>query len=149
MVETHAGLHEWRLRLCLQTQCNDHAALREAMRTVTTLPNALAQRRDCRLLASESLHLRLNRPRGRRGICRKSVFRRSGSSNDCGRHAMCLCAAHQSTRESCMRPFAILQAVVLAFAVLAAACSPRESSTPPGAAGTTPGAMPGASAASR
>jgi len=53
--------------------------------------------------------------------------------------------------ESCMRPFAILQAAVIALAMLAAGCSPRESSTPPGAAGgtATPGAMPSASAASR
>lgn len=48
-----------------------------------------------------------------------------------------------------MRPFAILQAAVLVMAVLAAACSPRESSTTPGAPGAGTSPMPSASAASR
>jgi hypothetical protein len=50
-----------------------------------------------------------------------------------------------------MRPYTILSAVVLALSVLAAACSPRESSSgSAGSAGSTaPAAMPSASAASR
>jgi hypothetical protein len=49
-----------------------------------------------------------------------------------------------------MRFFAILSAVVLAFSVLMAGCSPRESAPGAPAGGTAPGgATPPASAASR
>jgi hypothetical protein len=63
---------------------------------------------------------------------------------------MCRSVAPIPTLEQRMRPYAILSAVVLALSVLAAACSPRESSSgSAGSAGATAPAMPPASAASR